>query len=65
MTDIKTCRVCQEPHRNLTPSGRCDRCFGERLALDRLDRDMSRAEELRKEADAASKAVKAQFKDGV
>jgi hypothetical protein len=65
MTDIKTCRVCQEPHYDLTPSGRCDRCYGEKQALDNFERYYKHAEELRKKADAAYKAVKDQFKEDV
>lgn len=61
MTDIKTCVACREPHYDLSPSGRCVRCFGEKLALDRLARDMGEAERLRKEADAAFRAAKKNF----
>jgi hypothetical protein len=63
MTDIKYCRVCQEPHRNLTPGGRCDRCYGEKLALDNFERYYKNAEALRQKADAAFAAIKRECKE--
>jgi|DEB0MinimDraft_6_1074348.scaffolds.fasta_scaffold590588_1 thiamine biosynthesis lipoprotein ApbE len=62
MPDIKTCVACQEPHyKHKLQQGRCVRCFGEKLALDRLARDMGEAERLRKQADRAFAAIKNQF----
>ena len=63
MTDIKICVACREPHYDLSPARRCERCYGEELANERLARDMNRAEELRKEADSSFKALKEQFGD--
>lgn len=60
MTDIKTCVACREPHYDLQ-QGRCVRCFGEKLALERLERDIGQAERLRKQADRAFEATKRHF----
>ena len=60
---MKTCRICQINPIAMFEQKKCHTGFGEGVALDRTARDMGRAEELRKEADAAFEAIKQEFLD--
>jgi hypothetical protein len=60
---MKTCKVCQIYPAAKFEHGKCLTCYWDGVALERTARDMGRAEELRKEADAAFEAIKQEFLD--
>ena len=60
---MKKCSVCRVNPIAKFEQGKCLTCFWDGVALDRTARDMGRAEELRKEADAAFEAIKQEFLD--
>ena len=60
---MKTCKVYQIYPVAKFEHGKCLTCFWDGVALEREERDMAEAERLRKEADAAFKAIKEEFDD--
>lgn len=60
---MKTCRTCQKyPIANFEHK-KCHTCYWDGVAVERLERNLSKAEGLRKEADAAFEAIEQHFLD--
>ena len=60
---MKKCNACRTYPVAHFESGRCWTCWGEQVALDRMERDMNAANRIAKKADEVFEAIKQECLD--